>query len=85
MILHHIRHTANDPDFDYEILDVLAVYENKNSLTTARECVFGMAVYDLLDEATLSRILLEVTDVEVQTTIRNALDARRFAQNAGAE
>lgn len=85
MIVHHARNTPNDAEFDYEIPDVLAVYKNNNSLATVRECIFGIAVYDLLDEATLSRILLEVTDTEVQTTIRNILDVRRASQNAGAE
>lgn len=82
MILHHIRAIPNDPDFDYEIRDFTAIYSNTNSLETARSCAFGLAVYDLLDENTLHRLLVEVQDSEVLTTLRNVLDARRVAQNA---
>lgn len=82
MILHHLKETPNDLDFDYEIPDIACVYKNKNSLDSSRSILFGLAIYDILDEDTLGRILLEVQDTEVQASIRKVLDARWCIQNA---
>lgn len=74
-----VTSTPNDPDFDYEIPNIAAVYQAPESHETVAALRFGYAVYHILDLETLEAAIREVRNVDLAAQLQEALNLRTQA------
>lgn len=71
-----VTRTPNDPDFDYEIPNIAAVYKDSESAETVAALRFGYAVYHVLDRETLEAAIREVRNVDLAAQLQEVLNLR---------